>query len=353
MKILAIESSCDETAAAVVTEKNGQPFLLSNVVSSQIDLHAKYGGVVPEVAARAHIEKIIPVITEALAEADTDLSKIDYLAVTYGPGLVGSLVVGVETAKALSLATGKPVIPMNHLEGHLYANFLDEVKPEFPLVGLLVSGGHTMLVYMKNHFNYRVIGKTKDDAAGEAFDKGAKILGLGYPGGPIISKLAESGNADAYPFPIIDLTEKSIKNREGFRVKSEPSMDFSFSGLKTSLLNKVKEKGKLTKKERADLAASFEKAIVLNLTQNVLRAIKKYHPKTFILSGGVAANKLLRLTLESELNKVDPGLKYLIPPFNLCTDNAGMMAAAAYFKVKTGQKGTTDKFVAVPNLELK
>jgi N6-L-threonylcarbamoyladenine synthase len=353
VKILAIESSCDETAAAVLLEKNGQPLLLSNVVASQIDLHAKYGGVVPEVAARSHIEKIIPVITEALIGAKTKLSDIDYIAVTSGPGLVGSLVVGVETAKALGLANNIPVIPLNHLEGHIYANFLLEEKPSFPIVALLVSGGHTLLVLMKNHFDFKVIGKTRDDAAGEAFDKGAKLMDLGYPGGPIISKLAEEGDSSAYDFPLIDLTESPKKNKAGFMEKSDLSMDYSFSGLKTALLNKVKAEGKLSREKTADMAASYEKAIIANLSQNAVRAVGIYKPKSFILSGGVAANKLLRTTLEEDIKKVDPKTKYLIPPFSLCTDNAGMMAACAYYKVKTKkQKGSID-FVAEPTLEIK
>lgn len=349
MKILAIESSCDETAASVIGEEKDTPVLFSNIVSSQIDLHAVYGGVVPEVAARAHIENIIPVIDEALKKSKTKLEELDYLAVTYGPGLVGSLVVGVETAKALSAAKNVPVIPINHLEGHIYANFL-ESKPEFPLVALLVSGGHTMLIYMKDHFCYQVIGQTKDDAAGEAFDKGAKILDLGYPGGPMISKLAEEGAEEVIKFPIIDLTAEPKRNKEGFLEKPEISMDFSFSGLKTALINKVRGEGNYKKE---DLAASFQKAIVDNLVQNSLRAVKKYNPKTFILSGGVAANKKLRETLDEEIKKVSPSTTYLIPETFLCTDNAAMIASVAYWRVKTNHATTTLDFAAEPNLEIK
>lgn len=355
MKILAIESSCDETSAAVLTEKNGHPLLLSNIVSSQIPLHQKYGGVVPEVAARAHIENILPVITEALNESKTKLSDIDYIAVTSGPGLVGSLIVGVEAAKALSLSLNIPIVPLNHLEGHLYANFLEKVKPKFPVVALLVSGGHTILVLMENHLNYKIIGKTKDDAAGEAFDKGAKILGLGYPGGPIISERALLGDNSTYSFPIIDLTPNPKRNPEGFLVNPAPSMDFSFSGLKTALLTQTKKMRKLSKKDIDNLAASYQKAIIENLVQNSKRAVLKYKPKTFILSGGVAANKQLREILKANIKKVSPTTSYLIPEFKLCTDNAGMMAAAAYYKIKKDRE-TIKKdysFSAEPNLELK
>lgn len=349
MKILAIESSCDETAAAVIEERAGKPLLLSNVVSSQIDIHKAYGGVVPEVAARAHIENVIPVVDEALKEAGTNLAELNYIGVTYGPGLVGSLVVGVETAKALGVAKNIPVIPINHLEGHVYANFLG-AEPEFPLVALLVSGGHTMLIHMKNHFEYEVIGHTKDDAAGEAFDKGAKILELGYPGGPIISKVAEKGNENKIKFPLVDLTPEPQRNKEGFLEQPEPSMDFSFSGLKTALINKVRG-GEDYKKE--DLAASFQKAIIDNLVQNSLRAVKKYKPKTFILSGGVAANELLRDTLKKRISECSPNTKYLIPEKLLCTDNAAMIASVAYWRIKTGNAETTLDFAAEPNLEIK
>jgi N6-L-threonylcarbamoyladenine synthase len=352
MKILALETSCDETSAAILIEKKGGPLLLSNIVSSQIDLHAKYGGVVPEVAARAHIENVLPVIDEALKKANMKLPEIDYLAVTYGPGLIGSLVVAVETMKALGVTQNIPIIPLNHLEGHIYANFLLQDTPRFPLVALLVSGGHTLLICMKSHFDFKVIGKTKDDAAGEAFDKGAKILGLGYPGGPIISERAIKGDDTAYSFPIIDLTPAPKRNRDGFLEKPAPSMDFSFSGLKTALLNQVKKKSKLSEKQRDDYAASFQKAIVDNLTQNSLRAIQQYRPKTFILSGGVAANNVLRENLRVEIKRISPKTKYLIPPFSLCTDNAGMMAAVAYFRLKTKKTKSDADFVAYPNLEL-
>lgn len=353
MKILAIESSCDETAAAVL-EGEETPQVISNIVSTQIEIHQEFGGVVPEVAARAHMENIVPVVKKALNEAKTELAGLDYIAVTEGPGLIGSLVVGVETAKALSIATGINIIPINHLEGHIYANFITANRvPKFPLVALLVSGGHSLLIYMKDHLDYQVIGRTRDDAAGEAFDKAAKILGLGYPGGPIVSKEAEKGNENKYPFPIIDLTPSSTRNEEGFLERAEDSLDFSFSGLKTALITKVKAIGEenLTPEIKADLAASFQKAIIENLSQNVLRAVNKYEPNTFILSGGVAANRLLRETLKERLTQIDPKLLYLIPDFNLCTDNAAMIGAAAFYHAKLG-KIKTDNFAANPNLKL-
>lgn len=351
MKILAIESSCDETAAAILEDQNGQPAVLSNVVASQIDIHKKYGGVVPEVAARAHIEAVIPVIDEALKKAGVKLVELDRIAVTAGPGLIGSLVVGVETAKALSLAWQKPLYPVNHLEGHIYANFITGggKKPEFPLVALLVSGGHTMLIYMENHLDYQIIGCTRDDAAGEAFDKGAKILGLPYPGGPSIAAEAQKGSVAAYNFPIIDLTQAPKRNLLGFLEKSELSLDFSFSGLKTALLNKTKTL-KMTPKITADLAASYQKAIIETLVQNSLRALTKYHPKTFILSGGVAANAKLRSELEKAIQSKFPHTSYLIPKTCFCTDNAAMIGAAAFYH---REKQAGDDFNPEPNLELK
>ncbi len=351
MKILAIETSCDETAAAVLTDTKGELGVLSNVVASQIDIHAKYGGVVPEVAARAHIESIIPVVNEALEKAGVQPTELDRIAVTYGPGLIGSLVVGVETAKALSEAWQKPLYPVNHLEGHIYANFIASKgkKPEFPLVALLVSGGHTLLIYMKSHLDYQIIGYTRDDAAGEAFDKGAKILGLPYPGGPAIAVAAQKGSETAFDFPIIDLTARPKRNLLGFLEKSEPSLDFSFSGLKTALLTKTKTL-KMTYKVKADLAASFQKAIIETLIQNSLRAIQKYQPKTFILSGGVAANKNLREKLGEEIRKASPQTQYLIPNSDYCTDNAAMIGAAAFYH---HEKHIISDFNPEPNLELK
>lgn len=352
MNILAIETSCDETSAAVVCGQGGIPVLLSNIVSSQIPLHQKYGGVVPEVAARAHIENILPVIEEAIKEAKIKLSDINYLAVTEGPGLIGSLVVGVETAKALSLALNIPVLPINHLEGHIYANF-QGVNLKFPLVALLVSGGHTLLIYMKSHLSYKVIGKTRDDAAGEAFDKGARLMGLGYPGGPIISKMALEGDENAYTFPMIDLTPEPKRNDKGFLEKQKLSMDYSFSGLKTALLNIIKKKKPKTEKGISDLSASYQKAIIDNLIQNSLRAIDLYHPKTFILSGGVAANRSLREILKVEIESTDKKVKFVIPPFELCTDNAGMIGIAAWYTIRLKRTIKNNNFTAEPNLVLK
>ncbi len=350
MNILAIESSCDETSAAVITEKSGNPVLLSNIVSSQIDIHKEFGGVVPEVAARAHIENIIPVISECLTKAKVNIADIDYFSVTSGPGLIGSLVVGVETTKAIAAVYNKPIIPLNHLEGHFYANFLSDVKPKFPIVALLVSGGHSMLIYMSDHLEYKIIGTTKDDAAGEAFDKVSKVLGLGYPGGPAISVAAVQGDENAYKFPVIDLTPSPERGEDMFLKYPELSLDFSFSGLKTAVINQVKKIGenKLTEKNKNDIAASFQKAVIDTLVQNSLRAVEKYKPKTFILSGGVAANKSLRESLTIALKGKTT---FIIPEFNLCTDNAGMMGAAAFYHIKKGDKGNNN-FVADPNLKL-
>lgn len=360
MKILAIESSCDETAASVIDEQNRKPVILSNIVSSQIDLHKTFGGVVPEVAARAHIENIIPVINEALEKAKTDLEEIDYLAFTNGPGLIGSLIVGVETAKGMAAANGIPLLPINHLEGHIYAAFADnDRKPAFPVLTLLVSGGNTLLILMKDHLHYEVVGKTIDDAAGEAFDKAAKVMGLGYPGGPIISKLSKEGDPSKYPLPIIDLTPRPHRDREGYLIKPEPSLDFSFSGLKTALITQVRSKGKLSQKERRDLSASFEKAVVETLVQNSINAITKYRPKTFVLAGGVAANPELRARLGEEIGKVSPKLSYLIPETSLCGDNAAMIGLAGYYRIRnskqpTGRSKTRDSraVVAEPNLKI-
>ncbi|MBW6431694.1 tRNA (adenosine(37)-N6)-threonylcarbamoyltransferase complex transferase subunit TsaD [Patescibacteria group bacterium] len=369
MYILAIETSCDETSAAVIYESDNRPIILSNVVSSQIDLHKKYGGVVPEVAARAHIEIIIPVIDEAIKKADISLDEIDYIAPTYGPGLIGSLLVGVETAKALALARNIPIIPINHLEGHLYANFVSEnkknrapgLKPEnkqlhFPILALIISGGHTMLIIVKDHLKYQVVGRTRDDAAGEAFDKAAKILGLGYPGGPIISKWAEEGDESSYKFPTIDLTDKPFRDQDGYLRHPEASLDFSFSGLKTSLLTKVKEitvnNKVLNDKEISNLAASFQKAIVDNVSQNVLRGVERYQPKTFIISGGVAANKQLRETLKKNIEINSPEVRFLVPEFELCTDNAAMIGIAGYYQIKNLNSKFEKNIVAVPSLKL-
>ncbi len=388
MNILAIESSCDETAAAVVSDGRN---VLSNVVASQVDLHAKYGGVVPEVAARVHVQAIIPTIKEALNAAKLDWPQIDAIAVTQGPGLVGSLIAGIETARTLAILKDKPLIAVNHLEGHVYANWIvgkisnfqsaisnqiqnkkshseamknpnlntqypiHNTVPQFPLVALVVSGGHTMLIYMKRHYNFQIVGATRDDAAGEAFDKVAALLALPYPGGPNISKLAENGNADKYEFPVIDLTPEPKRGKDGFLVYPKPSLDFSLSGLKTSVLNIVKQCQSHTgcgieSKTKADIAASFQKTLVDTLVQNNQRAIAQYKPKSFILSGGVAANPLLRSGLEKLCKELK--VEFHMPDLNYCTDNAAMIGAAAYYKQKEFGFIEPRSLVANPNLKL-
>lgn len=349
MKILAIETSCDETAAAVITEEAGRPRAISNVVSSQIEIHKEYGGVVPEVAARAHIEAILPVIKGALEQAHVKLNDLDYIATTFGPGLIGSLVVGVETAKGLSVTSKVPAIAVNHLEGHIYANFLanGEPEPEFPLLALLVSGGHTLLVLVKKHLSYEIVGQTWDDAAGEAFDKAAKAMGLPYPGGPVISALAQKGEADRFQLPVVDLTAKPTRSEDGFLVHPELSLDFSFSGLKTALISKVK--AGITEGDKKDLAASFEAVITKTLVQNTERAINKYRPKSFILSGGVAANQRLRKEVTTMAKRL--GVKAYVPALDFCTDNAAMIGAAAFYHIKEGLTSPLD--TADPSAKLK
>lgn len=324
MTILGIETSCDETASSLIEEKNGRCSVLTSVVASQIKIHAKTGGIVPEVAARNHILAIIPVIQRALKG-----KMPDAIAVTAGPGLVTSLGVGVQTARTFSYIWKKPLIAVNHIEGHLYANFIcastksqitNHKSIAFPAVVLIVSGGHTELILMTGHGKYQLLGKTLDDAAGEAFDKGAKILGLGYPGGPAISKAAEKGDTVRYDFPRPLLSSRNY--------------DFSFSGLKTSLLYRVrdmkKEGTRFTPKVIADLAASYQAAIVDVLVAKTVRAAKEYSVKTVLSGGGVMANKELRKRLENSLKK--NGIDFRVPPYSLCTDNASMIACAGAFK---------------------
>lgn len=349
MKILAIETSCDETAAAVLETQRGIFKLLSNIISSQIKIHARYGGVVPEVAARLQMEMILPVIEMSLKEAYTKIADIDYLAVTAGPGLITSLTVGVETAKTLALVLGKPLIPVNHLVAHLLVNHLEN-PPEtpkysdggrgkkivYPALGLIVSGGHTLLVLIKNESTYQIIGSTQDDAVGEAFDKVAKILGLGYPGGPIISKLAIKGDKDKFklPRPMI----------------SQQNLNFSFSGLKTAVLYLIRDLKKITPAQTKDLCASFQQACLDVLISKTLRALKKYPVKSFLLGGGVAANPELRRQLREKLNKNFPDIKIFIPELKFTGDNAVMIAATAYFQTK--HPVNPKKLKADPNLEL-
>lgn len=331
--ILAIETSCDETSAAVV--RDGVD-VLSNIISSQIDVHKKFGGVVPEVASRKHLELINGVIREALDSAGIDFGWLDAVAVTSGPGLVGALLVGVSAAKAISYARDIPLIAINHLEGHIYANFLANPGLEFPLICLVVSGGHTDLVIMKGHGNYRVVGRTRDDAAGEAFDKVARTLGLGYPGGPLVDRLAAVGNPSAIPLPRAYLEEGSL--------------DFSFSGLKSAVINYL-HRARLKGEEvnPADLAAGFQKAVVDVLVDKTLEAVEQFRARTVLLAGGVAANRLLRESMREAAKK--RGLRLVYPPGVLCTDNAAMIACAAYYRYLRGDFSDL-ALNAVPGLEL-
>lgn len=331
--ILAIESSCDETAASVV--KNGRE-VLSNVISSQIDLHTLYGGVVPEIASRKHIEKINQVIEEALREAGVTLQDITAIAVTYGPGLVGALLVGVSEAKAISFATGIPLVGVHHIEGHISANYIENKDLEPPFVCLVASGGHSHLVVVKDYGVYEIIGQTRDDAAGEAFDKVARAIGLGYPGGPKIDKLAKEGNPDAISFP---------------RAKVEGNeYDFSFSGLKSAVLNYLNAcqmKGETVCE--ADVAASFQKAVVDVLVDHSLHAVKEYGYHKFAIAGGVASNSSLRAAFEEACKK--QGILFYHPSPILCTDNAAMIGAAGYYEYIKGVRSGYD-LNAVPNLKL-
>lgn len=334
IKILAIESSCDETSAAVVV--NGRK-VLSNVISSQIDIHTKFGGVVPEVASRKHIEAISIVVDKAMQEANIDFKDIDAVGVTYGPGLVGALLVGLQYAKGLSYALGKPLVGVNHIEGHISANFIQYPDLEPPFVCLVVSGGHTYLVYMKDHGDFEVLGQTRDDAAGEAYDKVARAVGLGYPGGPKIDRIAKEGNEDAIKFPRANFHDKE-------------SLDFSFSGLKSSVLNYLNQK-KMKGEEinRPDVAASFQKAVVDFLVDNSIRACRMKHVDKIAVAGGVAANTSLREHMKKAC--MEHGIDVLFPDFVLCTDNAAMIGSAAYFEYKKGTVSEMD-LNAVPNLKI-
>lgn len=331
--ILAIESSCDETAASVV--KNGRE-VLSNIISSQIELHTVYGGVVPEIASRKHIEKINQVIEEALEKADVTLADITAIAVTYGPGLVGALLVGVSAAKAISFATGKPLIGVHHIEGHISANFIENKDLEPPFACLVVSGGHTHLVVVKDYGGYEILGCTRDDAAGEAFDKVARAIGLGYPGGPKIDKISKEGNPDAINFP---------------RAKVDGSnYDFSFSGLKSAVLNYLNAcEMKGIAINRADVAASFQKAVVDVLVEHALLAVKEYGFQKFAIAGGVASNSSLRVAFETECAKRNIEFYHPSPVF--CTDNAAMIGVAGYYEYTKGRRSSYD-LNAVPNLRL-
>jgi N6-L-threonylcarbamoyladenine synthase len=333
-RILGIETSCDETAAAVVEDGR---VILSSVVASQIDLHAQFGGVFPEVASRQHIKTIYPVIDQALHQAHLTLTDLDAIAVTRGPGLPGSLVVGMNAAKGLVLGSGLPIIGVSHLEGHLYSAWLYKPEttpphaPRFPLVALIVSGGHTELVLMKDHLQYQHLGATLDDAAGEAFDKVARLLGLEYPGGPSIQKASVDGNPLAYNFP---------------RAWLEDSWDFSFSGLKTAVMREVRQVDTHKALPVADLAASFQAAVVDVLVTKTIRATKEFAAKNILVAGGVSANRALRHSIQ-----VRATCPLHIPPIWLCTDNAAMIAGAAYFRFVRGQRDQLDMDV-LPNWPL-
>lgn len=333
VKILAIESSCDETAAAVVV--NGRE-VRSNVISSQIALHTLYGGVVPEIASRKHIEKINQVITQALEDADTTLEEIDAIGVTYGPGLVGALLVGVAEAKAIAYAAKKPLVGVHHIEGHICANYIENKELEPPFLCLVASGGHTHLVKVADYGKYEIIGRTRDDAAGEAFDKVARAIGLGYPGGPKIEKKAKEGNDKAILFPKAKVAENPY--------------DFSFSGLKSAVLNYINGcKMKQQEINEADIAASFQKAVIDVLVEHAVHAAKEYRIDKFAIAGGVASNQTLREAMEKACK--ERGIQFYHPSPIFCTDNAAMIGSAAYYEYLQGRRDGWD-LNAVPNLKL-
>ena len=331
--ILGIESSCDETAASVV--KNGRT-VLSNVISSQIELHKLYGGVVPEIASRKHIEKINQVITEALEEANVTLDDLDAIAVTYGPGLVGALLVGVAEAKAISYAKNLPLVGVHHIEGHISANYIEHPDLEPPFLCEIISGGHTHLVIVKDYGSFEILGRTRDDAAGEAFDKVARAIGLGYPGGPKIDKLAKEGNPHAIDFPRAHMEDAPY--------------DFSFSGVKSAVLNHL-NKCRMTGEPvvEADIAASFQQAVVDVLVDNAIRAAKDYHMDRLAIAGGVASNGALRAAMEAACEK--ESIRFYRPSPIFCTDNAAMIGVAAYYEYQKGTRHGWD-LNAVPNLKL-
>lgn len=331
--ILAIESSCDETAASVV--KNGRT-ILSNVISSQIELHKLYGGVVPEIASRKHIEKINQVIEEALDQAGVTLDDLDAIGVTYGPGLVGALLVGVAEAKAISYAKKLPLVGVHHIEGHVSANYIEHLDLEPPFMCLIVSGGHTHLVIVKDYGEFEILGRTRDDAAGEAFDKVARAIGLGYPGGPKIDKLSKEGNADAIVFPKAKLENGPY--------------DFSFSGVKSAVLNHI-NRCKMQGEGicEADIAASFQKAVVDTLTEKAVKAAKEYKMDKLAIAGGVASNGSLRHAMQEACER--QGIQFYYPSPIFCTDNAAMIGVAAYYEYQKGVRHGLD-LNAVPNLKL-
>lgn len=331
--ILGIESSCDETACAIV--KNGRE-VLSSVIYSQIDVHTIYGGVVPEIASRAHIEKINQVVGKALSDAGMTLDDVDAVAVTYGPGLVGALLVGVSFAKAIAYAKEKPLVGVHHIKGHVCANFITYPELEPPFLCLVASGGHTHLVMVKDYMNYEIIGRTRDDAAGEAYDKIARAIGLGYPGGPKVEKAAHEGNPKAFDFPRAKIDECPY--------------DFSFSGVKSAVLNTIngaKMKGEEVNPN--DIAASFQEAVIDSMRERILMAIDEFDVKSFAMAGGVAANQTIRKALEAAC--AGKGVSFHCPPPVLCTDNAAMIASAGYFEYINGRRDGLD-LNAVPGLKL-
>lgn len=331
--ILGIESSCDETAAAVV--KNGTE-VLSNVINTQIDIHKVYGGVVPEIASRKHIESINFVVDEALKNANVTFQDIDAISVTYGPGLVGALLVGVSYAKGLAYSLKKPLVPVHHIRGHITANFLNNPDLKPPFVSLVASGGHSHIVLVKSHTDFEILGRTRDDAAGEAFDKIARVLGLGYPGGPLIDKLAKEGNKEAFRFPRVRMDKDSL--------------DFSFSGVKTAVINalhKLDQQGIVYNK--ADVAASFQDAVTDVLCEHTIEAAKKHNSKIIALAGGVASNSDLRSKMTEWAKK--EGIDVIYPSPIYCTDNAAMIAAAGYYEFLDGKVSELD-LNAVPSLQL-
>lgn len=333
VKILAIETSCDETACAVV--RNGRE-VLSNVIYSQIDLHTVFGGVVPEIASRKHIEKINPVIEKALRDAETSLQEVDAIAVTYGPGLVGALLVGVAEAKALAYAAGKPLVGVHHIEGHISANYIEHPDLEPPFLCLVASGGHSHLVLVKDYGLYEIIGRTRDDAAGEAFDKVARAIGLGYPGGPKIDREAAKGNPEAIAFPRAKIVDNPY--------------DFSFSGLKSAVLNYLNQcsmKGEEV--NRADVAASFQQAVVDVLCEHTIRAAQDLGMNQVAIAGGVAANSALRRQMEARCR--DENFDFIYPSLIYCTDNAAMIGTAGYYEYMRGVRHGWD-LNAIPNLPI-
>ncbi len=331
--ILAVESSCDETAAAVV--RNGRE-VLSNIIYSQIALHEEYGGVVPEIASRKHIEKIDQVVSQALLQADRELEEMDAIAVTYGPGLVGALLVGVSFAKSMSFASGIPLIGIHHIEGHISANYIENRDLEPPFICLVVSGGHSHLLVVKDYGEYEILGQTRDDAAGEACDKVARAIGLGYPGGPKIDKISKEGNPDAIHFPRARVAQSEY--------------DFSFSGLKSAVLNHLNScRMKGEEVNRADVAASFQKAVTDVLVEHSMHAVSQLGYSRFAIAGGVASNSALRSAFEKACREA--GIAFYHPSPVFCTDNAAMIGTAAYYEYRRGVRHGFD-LNAVPNLKL-